>query len=52
MEYFQPDFRNKVKTGQRVVVAGKGFGVGSSREQAPRALKGELCMNFYRKLLD
>ncbi|CAM1505960.1 Fc.00g115970.m01.CDS01 [Cosmosporella sp. VM-42] len=35
-----PDFRDKVKGGQRVVVAGKAFGVGSSRENAPRALKG------------
>ncbi|KAK5168966.1 uncharacterized protein LTR77_006275 [Saxophila tyrrhenica] len=35
-----PDFRSKVANGQRVVVAGKAFGVGSSRESAVSALKG------------
>jgi 3-isopropylmalate dehydratase small subunit len=31
---------NKVKEGFNIVVAGAGFGCGSSREEAPRALKG------------
>ncbi|KAL8783497.1 MAG: hypothetical protein Q9213_004593 [Squamulea squamosa] len=40
MEYTYPDFRDKVRKGQQILVAGKAFGVGSSREMAPRALKG------------
>lgn len=35
-----PEFREKVQSGQRIVVAGKAFGVGSSRECAVSALKG------------
>jgi len=35
-----PDFRDKVKDGQTIVVAGHGFGCGSSREQAVTAMKG------------
>ncbi|CAH0474530.1 unnamed protein product [Peronospora belbahrii] len=35
-----PDFREKVKQGQNIVVAGHGFGCGSSREQAVTAMKG------------
>ncbi|EME87013.1 uncharacterized protein MYCFIDRAFT_194909 [Pseudocercospora fijiensis CIRAD86] len=35
-----PEFRSKVKSGQRVVVGGTAFGVGSSRESAVSALKG------------
>ena len=42
MEYAVPDFRVRVKAGQQILVAGTAFGVGSSREQAPRALKGTL----------
>lgn len=38
--YTNPDFRDKVKNGQTVIVAGHGFGCGSSREQAVTALKG------------
>lgn len=34
-----PDFRQKVKEGQNIVVAGQGFGVGSSREDAVFALQ-------------
>jgi len=34
----QPDFASRVKAGE-IVVAGKNFGCGSSREQAPVALK-------------
>ncbi|KAH8698906.1 aconitase family protein [Talaromyces proteolyticus] len=40
MKYVMPAFRDKVRNGQRVVVAGKALGVGSSREAAVRALKG------------
>jgi homoaconitate hydratase len=35
-----PDFRDKVTAGQSIVVAGHGFGCGSSREQAVTAMKG------------
>ncbi|KAF7196888.1 putative aconitate hydratase [Pseudocercospora fuligena] len=35
-----PEFRSKVKNGQKVVVGGTAFGVGSSRESAVSALKG------------
>ncbi len=38
MEDLDPDFRDKVK-GRRIIVAGRNFGYGSSREQAPLALK-------------
>ncbi|KAL2911509.1 hypothetical protein HK105_209040 [Polyrhizophydium stewartii] len=39
-QYVRPEFRDKVKQGFSIVVAGVGFGSGSSREEAPRALKG------------
>ncbi|KUK01548.1 MAG: 3-isopropylmalate dehydratase small subunit 1 [Methanobacteriaceae archaeon 41_258] len=38
MEGIRPDFPAKVKKGD-IIIAGKNFGCGSSREQAPRALK-------------
>lgn len=46
MEDLDPRFHEKVKRGQRIIVAGKYFGCGSSREQAPIALKesGIVCV--------
>jgi 3-isopropylmalate/(R)-2-methylmalate dehydratase small subunit len=38
MEDIAPDFSRAVKKGD-IIVAGRNFGCGSSREQAPRALK-------------
>ncbi|KAI1295807.1 hypothetical protein F5Y03DRAFT_387354 [Xylaria venustula] len=41
MEYFMPEFRDLVRNqGHNIIVAGKGFGVGSSRDVAVNALKG------------
>lgn len=39
MEDQDPRFHEKVDAGRRILVAGKYFGCGSSREQAPVALK-------------
>ena len=39
-QYVRPEFREMVSQGLNIVVAGVGFGSGSSREEAPRALKG------------
>ncbi len=38
LEFLDPDFRTRMNSGD-LVVAGKNFGCGSSREQAPLALK-------------
>src|SRR5258708_5324016 len=38
--FVRPDFAQKIAGGARVVVAGEGWGSGSSREQAVLALKG------------
>lgn len=39
-QYVRPEFRQKAAQGFTIVVAGSGFGSGSSREEAPRALLG------------
>ena len=39
MEDLDPDFAKKIIPGQSVIVAGENFGLGSSREQAPRVIK-------------
>lgn len=41
LENTHPNFRARVKEGFNIVVAGKAFGCGSSREQAVSALLGE-----------
>ncbi len=39
MEDIRPDFYNELDHGNSILVAGENFGMGSSREQAPLALK-------------
>ncbi|KAJ5771918.1 Aconitase/3-isopropylmalate dehydratase large subunit alpha/beta/alpha subdomain 1/3 [Penicillium odoratum] len=39
-EYDRPVFRQKATRGSKIIVAGRGFGSGSSREDAVRALQG------------
>mgnify|MGYP001225669600 CR=1 FL=1 len=39
MEDIDPDFYSKITPGKSVIVAGKNFGLGSSREQAPLVIK-------------
>lgn len=41
LEFTHPDFRARVRDGYDIVVAGKAFGCGSSREQAVSALLGK-----------
>jgi aconitate hydratase/homoaconitate hydratase len=38
--HFRPDFVKRVQAGENIVVAGEGWGCGSSREHAAWALKG------------
>ncbi|KAL4894255.1 hypothetical protein BDV59DRAFT_207278 [Aspergillus ambiguus] len=40
LQYTHPDFRQRASNGFNIVVAGKAFGCGSSREQAVMALRG------------
>ncbi|KAI9737429.1 MAG: hypothetical protein M1834_009583 [Cirrosporium novae-zelandiae] len=40
LQHTHPEFVSKVKDGFNIIVAGKAFGCGSSREEAVRALKG------------
>lgn len=44
LKHTHPEFRQKVRDGQQVVVAGNAMGVGSSRETAVQALKGEISL--------
>lgn len=39
MEDIDPDFPKKIKAGESIIVAGRNFGMGSSREQAPLVIK-------------
>jgi aconitase A len=39
-QYFRPEFVPRIAEGRNIIVAGVGFGSGSSREEAPRALRG------------
>ncbi|KAI8358675.1 hypothetical protein B0O80DRAFT_441239 [Mortierella sp. GBAus27b] len=39
-QFVKPEFQDLVKQGYDIVVGGVGFGSGSSREEAPRALRG------------
>jgi 3-isopropylmalate/(R)-2-methylmalate dehydratase small subunit len=39
MEDIDPDFPKKIVPGNSIIVAGKNFGMGSSREQAPLVIK-------------
>ena len=39
MEDIDPDFPKKIIPGESIIVAGKNFGMGSSREQAPLVIK-------------
>lgn len=53
MEDIDPEFPKKIVPGETVLVAGKNFGMGSSREQAPLVIKESgilavLAKNFAR----
>lgn len=44
LKYTHPEFRDKVCSGQCIVVASHGMGVGSSQETAVMALKGKFVI--------
>ncbi len=46
LEDIDPGFPSKIKPGKSIIVAGKNFGMGSSREQAPLVIKesGIICV--------
>lgn len=53
MQDLDPDFSKKIIAGKSIIVAGKNFGMGSSREQAPLVIKESgiiaiLAKNFAR----
>lgn len=53
MEDIDPAFHTKIIPGQSIIVAGRNFGMGSSREQAPLVIKGAgivavLALDFAR----
>ncbi len=57
MEDIDPSFPDKITPGKSIIVAGKNFGMGSSREQAPLVIKeagivavlaGEFARIFFR----
>ncbi|KAL4886498.1 hypothetical protein BJY04DRAFT_204754 [Aspergillus karnatakaensis] len=39
-QYYRPEFRQRAQNGAKIIVADRGFGSGSSREEAVRALQG------------
>jgi 3-isopropylmalate/(R)-2-methylmalate dehydratase small subunit len=45
-EDYNSNFSSKIKKGESIIVAGKNFGMGSSREQAPLVIKesGIICV--------
>ena len=51
MEDLDSDFKKKSET-SRIIVAGRNFGCGSSREHAPIAIKASLARIFYRNSID
>ena len=46
LEDYDPNFYSKLKKGESILVGGKNFGMGSSREQAPLVIKeaGIVCV--------
>jgi 3-isopropylmalate/(R)-2-methylmalate dehydratase small subunit len=53
LEDLDPDFRSRIRSGD-ILVAGKNFGAGSSREQAPLALQAAgvavVVANFFARI--
>jgi hypothetical protein len=50
LEHTHPEFRQRVKDGAEVVVAGKAFGCGSSRQEAVQALLGMFYLVFFDQI--